>query len=257
MHECLHDRADSPLLPATVSIKSTTRVLALEDDEQEEDYHMVSVSSIPPNVEVFNTYGESLTNAQLLTQYGFILEANENDAIVWDMEQVLNLIPDKSITIHDVSPILRSWKQLCQEDWTLASGSSTLYLVNAGASGNHSCALNGDGKISHPLWIIVALISISHKNSRFWEKTSEQLLSHLRSLLDAQCRLEKHLEGQGDSEDHIDDQIGRCTYDSTVWKELEQVCQLIIRLCADRKSKTGLVGFPATVSDVGEYFDVC
>lgn len=250
MHECLHDRADSPLAPATVSIKSTTRILALEDEEQEDDYHMVSVSSIPPGVEVFNTYGESLTNAQLLTQYGFILEANENDVLVWDMEQVLDLIPDKLITMHDV---LRSWKQLCQEDWTLASASGILYLVNAEASGNHHCALNGDGKISHPLWIIAALISVSQKNGGFSEKTSQPLLSHLRSLLDAQCRVEKHLETQGDSEDQIDGQIGGCTCDSTVWKELEQVCQLIIRLCVDRKSKTGLV----TVPDVGEYFDVC
>lgn len=251
MHECLHDRADSPLVPAAVFIKSTTRVLELEDEEQEDDYHMVSVSSIPPGVEVFNTYGESLTNAQLLTQYGFILDANEHDVLVWDMEQVLDFIPDKLITAHD---LLRSWKQLCQEDWTLASGSGIVYLVNAGAIGNSSCALNGDGKISHPLWIIVALISYSQKNSRFSEKTLETLLSHLRGLLYAQCRVEKHLETP---EDQIDGQIGGCTYDSTVWKELEQVCQLIIRLCADRKSKTGLVGFPAAVSDVGEYFDVC
>ena len=255
MHECFHDRADLPLVPATASIKSTTRVLALE--EQEDDYHMVSVTVIPPGVEVFNTYGETLTNAQLLTQYGFILEANENDVLVWDLEQVLDLIPDNLITIHDVSHVLRSWKRLCQEDWTPGFRSGILYLVDAGESGDYSCALNGDGKISHPLWIIVALFSLGQENSAVLEETSEPLLSHLHSLLDAQCRVESHLETQEDSEDRMDGQIGGYAYDSTVWKELEQVCQLIIRLCADRKSKTGLVGFPATVSDIGEYFDVC
>ncbi len=251
MHECLHDRAESPLVPATVSIKSTPRVLTLED-EQEDDYHMVSVTAIPPGAEVFNTYGETLTNAQLLTQYGFILEANDNDILTWDMEQVLDLVPDYLITAHDVPRVLLSWKQLCEEDWTPVSRSSFLYLVDAEASRGHSLALNGDGKISHPLWIIVALFSLDQTNRAFSGEASEPMLSHLRSLLDTQCCIERHLETEG-----ADGPTDGCSYDLTVLKKLEQVCQLIIRLCTDRESKTGVVGFPATVSDVGEYFDVC
>lgn len=248
MHECLHDRAEPPVVPAAVSIKSTPRVPTLED-EQEDDYHMVSVTAISPGVEVFNTYGETLTNAQLLTQYGFILEANENDVLTWDMEQVLDLIPDHLITAHDVPRVLLSWKQLCEEHWTPVSRSSFLYLVDAEASRGHSLALNGDGKISHPLWIIVALFSLDQTNSAFSEEASK---SHLRSLLDTQCCIERHLETE-DADGNIDG----CSYDFTVLKKLEQVCQLIIRLCIDRESKTGVVGFPATASDVGEYFDVC
>jgi SET domain-containing protein 6 len=245
LHECLHDRAESPLVPATVSIKSTPRVPTLEDEE--DDYHMVSVTAIPPGAEVFNTYGETLTNAQLLTQYGFILEANENDILTWDVEQVLDLI-----TVHDVPRVLFSWKRLCEEDWTSVSRSSFLYLVDAEASRSHSLALNGDGKISHPLWIIVALFSLDQTNNAFSEEASEPMLSHLRSLLDTQCCIERHLETEG-----ADGQTDGCSYDLAVLKQLEQVCQLIIRLCTDRESKTGVVGFPATVSDVGEYFDVC
>lgn len=179
------------------------------------------------------------------SQYGFILEANENDILTWDMEQVLDLI-----TVHDVPRVLLSWKRLCEEDWTSISRSSFLYLVDAEASRGHSLALNGDGKISHPLWIIVALFSLDQTDSAFSEEASEPMLSHLRSLLDTQCCIERHLETEG-----AGGRTDGCSYDFAVLKKLEQVCQLIIRLCADRESKTGVAGFPATVPDVGEYFD--
>jgi hypothetical protein len=50
-------------------------------------YEMVTNALILPRTEVFNTYGSSLSNAQLLARYGFMLpEGNEgNDGVRWRM----------------------------------------------------------------------------------------------------------------------------------------------------------------------------
>lgn len=45
---------------------------------------MVTNAPIVPFAEIWNTYGETLTNAELLVRYGFLLDSNENDVIVWD-----------------------------------------------------------------------------------------------------------------------------------------------------------------------------
>jgi hypothetical protein len=47
-------------------------------------YEMITNAAIPPHAEIFNTYGSTLTNAQLLARYGFILEdGNANDGVGW------------------------------------------------------------------------------------------------------------------------------------------------------------------------------
>lgn len=45
---------------------------------------MVTNAPIVPFAEIWNTYGETLTNAELLVRFGFLLDSNENDVIVWD-----------------------------------------------------------------------------------------------------------------------------------------------------------------------------
>ncbi|KAI5121514.1 hypothetical protein M0805_006551 [Coniferiporia weirii] len=58
--------------------------------EHDDTCDMVTNAHVPPFVEVFNTYGEYLTNAQLLVRYGFVLDSNENDIISWDVETLRN-----------------------------------------------------------------------------------------------------------------------------------------------------------------------
>ncbi|EIN06179.1 hypothetical protein PUNSTDRAFT_136969 [Punctularia strigosozonata HHB-11173 SS5] len=46
-------------------------------------YEMVTNAHVQAGEEVFNTYGEHLSNAELLARYGFMLDSNENDSIQW------------------------------------------------------------------------------------------------------------------------------------------------------------------------------
>ncbi|KAF8627703.1 hypothetical protein AX15_004287 [Amanita polypyramis BW_CC] len=249
LHECSHDRVDSTV-PATSLISSMPRVTAADEEGQkEDDCHMVSVTEIPPGVEVFNTYGETLTNAQLLIQYGFILEVNDRDTLTWDVEEIIVCISSGA----DELVISRHWKQVCQQDWTSLSKSGLIYVADPEPERDHPLTLNGDGKISRQLWIVVALFSLGLTVDVFSNGNSGLLLAHLCGLLDVQSVLEGYLE----FEDGRDVELPDCnTFDPALLRELGQLCKLMLLLCTDRKLKTGLVGFPATVSHIGEYFDV-
>ncbi|KAI6149717.1 hypothetical protein BKA82DRAFT_399846 [Pisolithus tinctorius] len=75
--ECKHDRDGEDRLAARVPHSATS--MPLQGDEI--DYlEMRTIRSVPPHSEVFNTYG-SLSNATLLTRYGFMLPENEFDAV--------------------------------------------------------------------------------------------------------------------------------------------------------------------------------
>lgn len=45
---------------------------------------------IPLHVQIYNTYGENLTNAQLLVRYGFALPSgsNDNDMVSWKIHEL-------------------------------------------------------------------------------------------------------------------------------------------------------------------------
>ncbi|KAK7679455.1 hypothetical protein QCA50_017509 [Cerrena zonata] len=51
---------------------------------------MTSNLPIPPHVQIYNTYGENLTNAQLLVRYGFALPSgcNDNDVVSWKFHEL-------------------------------------------------------------------------------------------------------------------------------------------------------------------------
>ena len=63
--ECVHDRQGPPLVSDYHSSDS--------EEEEEDVVEMVTNAVIHPSHEVFNTYGESLSNNELLINYGFQL----------------------------------------------------------------------------------------------------------------------------------------------------------------------------------------
>ncbi|KIK48128.1 hypothetical protein CY34DRAFT_731595 [Suillus luteus UH-Slu-Lm8-n1] len=77
--ECDHDRETLPAVPSrgAYSLPGESKPdLALEIDTLD----MCSVKPILPHSEVFNTYG-SLSNAELISRYGFTLPENEHDIV--------------------------------------------------------------------------------------------------------------------------------------------------------------------------------
>ncbi|KAF8624488.1 hypothetical protein AX17_007117 [Amanita inopinata Kibby_2008] len=256
LRECSHDRETSSAMPGVESITSTLRAAVLEDgqkQEQEQEYHMVANAPISPGVEVFNTYGERLTSAQLLTQYGFVLEANENDVLTWQMEEIFDCVCshlDKGVVTQRSGRILSCWTKFCRLDWNHVPKSTAIYLEGSEAKKGRALSLNADGKVSHQLWILMALFSFGQALD------GGHVPDRLHSLLSTQLALESHLEETEElSEGPEGDLVDGHSFDNGLLKDLEQICHLMICVCKDRKSKTGKAEFTPTVLDLGEMFD--
>lgn len=65
VNECIHDRQDPPPLVSDYHSSDS------EEDEEDSTVQMVTNAVILPAHEVFNTYGEAISNFELLINYGF------------------------------------------------------------------------------------------------------------------------------------------------------------------------------------------
>lgn len=101
VEECIHDDEDEESEARAVQVKAMPQVLGGSassnfdhgSQENTECCDMVANAAIPPHTEVFNVYNDRLTNAQLLTHYGFILDSNENDVIAWELRPLCLEVP--------------------------------------------------------------------------------------------------------------------------------------------------------------------
>ena len=105
---------------------------------------MVSNLPIRGGDEVFNTYERGLTNAQLLSQYGFALDANENNVV-----RVDGVVRDEAT--------IRLWARLVGE-WAGSPGWDDLALVYGDADGVPK--INADGEISHGFWLLALSVAV-------------------------------------------------------------------------------------------------
>ena len=201
---------------------------------------MVSNTEIPPHIEIFNTYGEDLSNAQLLTQYGFILDVNENDRLSWDIDDVLavrapllgSLIPPSrhSITL-DLEIIVAS----LSADHGVFSESQLIYHE---ASNGTALFVNADGAVSHHLWaLLFRLCNLDQSHSG-------DIMKLLSEVLALQIQLE-NMDNENNFFDSEDEHMnaGKSLHSSRYSiKVLRAMCHLVVRLCATRKANSGPEG---------------
>lgn len=177
---------------------------------------MVSNSVVPPQSEVFNTYGEHLTNAQLLDQYGFLLDINDNDRLSWSLGDLYGLfgVQDSGMqhcrllrlldTIPDGHPLFENSELIFwNEDDT------DIFIIDS------------EGKISHQLW--AALLVIRNPRPR--------LDMDLGEFLHRQQSLEDEATNPADAP---------CALDEI----LANVATAVIHLCDTRKENSGPDGLP-------------
>ena len=93
-----------------------TRPSTSRFDAEQDTCDMVANTAIPPHSEVFNTYGELLSNAQLLARYGFMLDENDNDAVTFDLDDVRpawNYLSQELTAAVGEIPLSPTWTQYC------------------------------------------------------------------------------------------------------------------------------------------------
>ncbi|KAF9012669.1 hypothetical protein BDQ17DRAFT_1344408 [Cyathus striatus] len=160
LFECPHDRDEASLDLNRDGTNSFARVAEDRRTNHDNTYEMVSNIHIYPDSEVFNTYGETLTNAQLLWQYSFILDANENDRITWTVDQVFHSI-ESEMAGRRIRRFLKLFEDL--NNLSLAGlldqmQNSNLTFVDTEPDDN-ILGVDAEGKISHRLWLLLFLIA--------------------------------------------------------------------------------------------------
>lgn len=187
---------------------------------------MVSDIGIAPNSEVFNTYGGSLTNAQLLNQYGFVLDVNENDRFVWSVGEVFDVVFHGERVEQDFEAAI-----LSASSDVLGSLSNLPHffdqselLCHEPDGGCCDLYLNDEGKISAGLWALLAAFVL--KSGRWATDNSEMQLTE---IVDAQLQMESFSDqGVEDKEES-----------SPAIDVVLQIAEAVICLCERRKRETG------------------
>ncbi|KAJ7105067.1 hypothetical protein C8R43DRAFT_906832 [Mycena crocata] len=171
-------------------------------DDADDFYEMVANRAIPPNSEVFNTYGETLSNAELLVQYGFILDGNENDCLTWTFEELAqfseNYLPPRSLVggLSEFQNLLRSINSM---PWDLITASDMIYVDHT-----HAFCLNGDATMSHGLWFYFALL-VCFRNSLPPDHSRNSIAVLLEGVVRCQLTLELRISSDEDVPPLLDD----------------------------------------------------
>ncbi|KAJ7364877.1 hypothetical protein DFH08DRAFT_840207 [Mycena albidolilacea] len=243
LQRCVHDDTGDHI-PRSTTIS----------DEADDFYDMVSNLAIPPNSEVFNTYGETLSNTELLVQYGFILDGNDNDHLTWTFDELAQFSENHfsassaSWTWNSIGglayfkDLLRSINSL---PWDHISESELVHLDRS-----HGFSLNGDAVISHSLWLYFALLVCLRNGSSI--RPSDQSRDNSVILLEETLQFQLTLEQE---EDLVppplpDDDRRRASPYSSVILEL---ARLLVSLCRTRSARTGRAG--VEMAELGDVLD--
>ncbi|KAF7348189.1 SET domain-containing protein [Mycena sanguinolenta] len=261
----VHLESDFDVCPECGSLQRCVHDATLEhiprstnSDGADDFYEMVSNLAIPPNSEVFNTYGEALNNAELLVQYGFILDGNDNDHLTWTFNELAqfseNHLSASSWTWDSVGgrahfqDLLRSISSLL---WDRVSESELVTLDRT-----RTFSLNGDAIISHSLWLYFALLACL-RNAASGPPNKSALVVLLEEILECQIALEQRIASEEDKSELMlvppqlpDDEQRR----ASPYGIILELAQLLASLCRARSARTGRAGVEMT--ELGEILDV-
>ena len=246
LDECQHDRDDNRNQVNQIFEDGTQS--CANNSGQDMYYEMVSNTFIPPLTEVFNTYGDDLTNAQLLSQYGFILDMNDNDRVSWTATEVLRILAPGQCTDRDLEEFLTHLRQavpLIPTNHVLFEHSQLVYLNPLTID---EFCLNSEGKMSHHLWILLLLIA-----SRA-VRLGVDFGANLRRLLDLQVDLEGLMSADDDDDDEVETSRKTDGFDPELLGLLLQMSLSVATLCSERKHTSGKPG--SSSLDLFELLDV-
>lgn len=208
--------------------------------EHDTCYEMISNTGIPPNVEVFNTYGETLTNSQLLNQYGFVLDVNEHDRLEWSAQEILDACVQSEETEDCVvARIFKAGEVILNSLSNLSYFFNHSQLVCRGLDAQ-SLYLNDEGNISAGLWASLAAFALL---SRF--QFTDNIIDsekQLTEIAEIQLRMESFSE-------EADNRVERSPASDIVL----QIARYVDNLCDRRKRQSGKPdSFECNLSDLLE-----
>jgi len=236
LKECPHDRD----LEEVINDATATSMTRTQDETHDLYYEMVSNAGIPPNSEIFNTYGEDLTNAQLLNQYGFVLDVNDNDRLCWTVDEILQII-SPGVSAEGVCRHVAGVLPQIPEDHPLYETSQLTYYEPLAE--DHIC-LNGEGMVSHQLWAVLLVLAFRRKFPLAKEVETPEHLPLVLDLL-VSVEFDNPIDDKGiqvDNDESNDEPSTRLTDRDAPWQILLEIARQVVVLCRSRKERSGQTG---------------
>jgi hypothetical protein len=292
----MHDREDESFSDArTMSACAIGKAVAPVISRHEVAdgmYEMVSNAPILPHSEVFNTYGEKLTNAQLLLRYGFSLDSNENDCITWEWNDLWTFAATaldgepggisradlpRLESVDDIMHLYTRAVDLWSSESSAWGETGLVYTPTAltavtnrdyiggnpkGYTDGTVLRLNADGRISHHLWLYCAMLAYRRVVSAT-DATVEEVIKQLRDVGSLLTQFESSFEESDDSDDgaaHGGSALRKrlrqlfCSPQDPILQIATQTIRTILSLCRSRSKHIGNRNLSAL--DIGEEFDV-
>nr|VWO95388.1 Effector protein YopJ (Virulence factor YopJ) [Ganoderma boninense] len=216
LSECAHDRQGGTTedsSPAAPSIDPTDTV------------DMVTVCSIPPGAEVFNTYGATLGNAALLARYGFVLDGGETDTVTFGW-------PGSSLDLGRGSDRWETpYSTANSEGAAIVDRGSSLVYVPESGTGRSALSINSDGQISVALFIWAVVNALP------------QELPHAHGdMVLRVCSALVEIEALRDTDEDEDAPMRSRPHQTEAMRVLMAAAGTLKRVCANRVANMGLQG---------------
>ncbi|KAF7971288.1 hypothetical protein HWV62_21542 [Athelia sp. TMB] len=228
------DSAVAPLHPTADDARVSADTDADANNAAGDTYDMVSTAGVAAGAEVLNSYG-ALGNAALLAQYGFALEANEADELVFVFAGGGGSAAGPGAAAEADAGVARAWGRARPAALWDASG-----LVFGGAGWR----LNADGKISEGLWLHCALRALEGGDGAWG---AEDMVPALLGLAREQLALE---EGSSDSSGSSCESSNRASRSGIAIRRvsgtpdpaaaLVGLCRTVVDLCDSRRMQIGI-----------------
>jgi hypothetical protein len=204
--ECPHDSegASSQQSPKASRTKFTQK--ATTDDNTVE---IIATEVIADDAgEVYNTYGARLSNAQLLVNYGFSIDSNEDDRVSWFSVASVLAGTGLDLSMFDKTAIEASWRALLPELVSIRPGisdplnrisqdyyeGSVLYPSLSSHSSykpaHELLYIDADAAVSPPLWtlLLLAKYHTEDKTASSSATVAESPVESVQQLIQALCK---------------------------------------------------------------------
>jgi hypothetical protein len=211
---------------------------------------MELVAAVPAGAEVFNTYGDDLSNAELMCRYGFILDDNEHDKVSWTQTPLYT--PEVDLTVDRTEQHRRFFDMMQRAvphapQW---DESELVYNpVRRPACSRPCFNVNADGSLSHDLWLWAATLVLTQHDVQ----AEEEAASMLVAMCDICLEVEYGADNGAETDDF--DKMATGSHECTS-KHHQYVFKTFGILYSVIEQRLSLIGHEHTASDIGDILDV-
>ncbi|CDO74967.1 hypothetical protein BN946_scf184945.g39 [Trametes cinnabarina] len=211
---------------------------------------MVTVRSIPPQSEVFNTYGADLGNAALLARYGFALEGGETDVVTFGWSGS-GIVLDND---QDQEVFRTVYKQALEVVGDMVHQSVLIYAPKEENHNARPFTVNSDGQTSLGLFVWAVWNALNERPPPKFDDMDEaevltSSLCYLPRIVQALVQLEAIREETAEAQEI---EIA----DDMACQLLEEAAEALASLCRARASAMGKKGYRGVSSGVlGDILD--